>query len=308
MTALRKVIVIVGPTCSGKTSLGINLAEKVDGEIISADSRQIYKYLDIGTAKPDKTELKKVKHYFINQLKPDEDFNASKFEWEALKIIERLFNESKQPIVVGGTGLYIKGLIDSIFDTVDSDEEYRKELLELRAEFGNEYLYNKLSKVDPESAANMQPSNWKRVIRALEVYHLTGEKIGVHQKKYKREIDYNFIQYGLNWDRKVLYKNIENRVDEMIKSGLVKEVEKIIANGYDKKLNSLNTVGYKEIISYLDNEITLDRAVELIKRNTRRFAKRQMTWFRKDERIRWFDVNDITDLNKISDEIVKREF
>ena len=308
MTALRKVIVIVGPTCSGKTSLGINLAEKVDGEIISADSRQIYKYLDIGTAKPDKTELKKVKHYFINQLKPDEDFNASKFEWEALKIIERLFNESKQPIVVGGTGLYIKGLIDSIFDTVNSDEEYRKELLELRAEFGNEYLYNKLSKVDPESAANMQPSNWKRVIRALEVYHLTGEKIGVHQKKYKREIDYNFIQYGLNWDRKVLYKNIENRVDEMIKSGLVKEVEKIIANGYDKKLNSLNTVGYKEIISYLDNEITLDRAVELIKRNTRRFAKRQMTWFRKDERIRWFDVNDITDLNKISDEIVKQEF
>ena len=308
MTALRKVIVIVGPTCSGKTSLGINLAEKVDGEIISADSRQIYKYLDIGTAKPDKTELKKVKHYFINQLKPDEDFNASKFEWEALKIIERLFNEKKQPIVVGGTGLYIKGLIDSIFDTVDSDEEYRKELLELRAEFGNEYLYNKLSKVDPESAANMQPSNWKRVIRALEVYHLTGEKIGVHQKKYKREIDYNFIQYGLNWDRKVLYKNIENRVDEMIKSGLVKEVEKIIANGYNKKLNSLNTVGYKEIISYLDGEITLDRAVELIKRNTRRFAKRQMTWFRKDERIKWFDVNDATDLNKISSEIVKRKF
>ncbi len=308
MTALRKVIVIVGPTCSGKTSLGINLAEKVDGEIISADSRQIYKYLDIGTAKPVKEELKKVKHYFINQLKPDEDFNASKFEWEALKIIERLFNERKQPIVVGGTGLYIKGLIDSIFDTVDSDEEYRKELLELRAEFGNEYLYNKLSKVDPESAANMQPSNWKRVIRALEVYHLTGEKIGVHQKKYKREIDYNFIQYGLNWDRKVLYKNIENRVDEMIKSGLVKEVEKIIANGYDKKLNSLNTVGYKEIISYLDGEITLDRAVELIKRNTRRFAKRQMTWFRKDERIKWLDVNDITDLNKISDEIVKQEF
>ena len=308
MTAFRKVIVIVGPTCSGKTSLGINLAEKVDGEIISADSRQIYKYLDIGTAKPDKTELKKVKHYFINQLKPDEDFNASKFEWEALKIIERLFNEKKQPIVVGGTGLYIKGLIDSIFDTVGSDEEYRKELLELRAEFGNEYLYNKLSKVDPESAANMQPSNWKRVIRALEVYHLTGEKIGVHQKKYKREIDYNFIQYGLNWDRKVLYRNIEHRVDEMIKLGLVDEVKRIISKGYDKKLNSLNTVGYKEIISYLDGEITLDRAVELIKRNTRRFAKRQLSWFRKDERITWLDVNDITDLNKISDEIVKQEF
>ena len=169
-------------------------------------------------------------------------------------------------------------------------------------------MYNELKKVDPESAANMQPSNWKRIIRALEVYHLTGEKIGAHQKKYKREIDYNFVQYGLNWDRKILYKNIEHRVDEMIKTGLVEEIKKIISKGYDKKLNSLNTVGYKEVISYLDGEITLEKAVELIKRNTRRFAKRQMTWFRKDERIKWYDVNDFADLINISDEIVKQEF
>ena len=304
----RKVIVIVGPTCSGKTKLGIKLAEKINGEIISADSRQIYKYLDIGTAKPAKEVLERIKHYFISQLEPDEEFNVSKFEWESLKIIDNLFKEGKQPIVVGGTGLYIKGLIDGIFDTVDTDEEYRKELLRLKAEFGNEYLYNELKKVDPESAANMQPSNWKRIIRALEVYHLTGEKIGAHQKKYKREIDYNFVQYGLNWDRKILYKNIEHRVDEMIKTGLVEEIKKIISKGYDKKLNSLNTVGYKEVISYLDGEITLERAIELIKRNTRRFAKRQMTWFRKDERIKWYDVNDFADLINISDEIVKQEF
>ncbi len=154
----------------------------------------------------------------------------------------------------------------------------------------------------------MQPSNWKRIIRALEVYHLTGKRIGVHQEKYKREINYNFIQYGLNWEREILYKNIEYRVDEMIKSGLVEEVKKIIAKGYDKKLNSLNTVGYKEIISYLEGEISLDRAIELIKRNTRRFAKRQMTWFRRDKRIRWYDVSDVADLNKVSDKIVKQEF
>jgi len=304
----RKIIVIVGLTCSGKTNLGIQLAEKINGEIISADSRQIYKYLDVGTAKPSKDELKKVKHHFISKLEPDEDFNVSKFEWEALNIIEKIFENSKQPIVVGGTGLYIKALIDGIFDSVDTDEKYRKELLELKAEFGNEYLYNELRNVDPESAASMQPSNWKRIIRALEVYHLTGQRIGVHQQRYKREVDYNFVQYGLNWDRKVLYRNIENRVDEMIKSGLVEEAKEIIANGFDKKLNSLNTVGYKEIISYLEGEISLDRAIELIKRNTRRFAKRQMTWFRRDKRIRWYDVSDVADLNKVSAKIVKQEF
>ena len=199
-------------------------------------------------------------------------------------------------------------MIDGIFDSVDTDEEYRKELLELKAKFGNQYLYDELILVDPESAENMQPSNWKRIIRALEVYHLTGQRIGVHQQRYKREVDYNFVQYGLNWDRKVLYRNIENRVDEMIKSGLVEEAKEIIANGYDKKLNSLNTVGYKEIISYLEGEISLDRAIELIKRNTRRFAKRQMTWFRRDKRIRWYDVSDVADLNKVSDKIVKQEF
>ena len=300
----RKVIVIVGPTCSGKTRLGIQLAEKLNGEIISADSRQIYKYLNIGTAKPEKHILKKVKHYFIDQLEPDEDFNVSKFEKEALEIIQDNFERNKQPIVVGGTGLYIKALIDGIFDTVDADEEYRHELLELKNKFGNEFLYNKLKQIDPESAGKMQPSNWKRVIRALEVYHLTGEKIGVHQKKYERELDFNFVQYGLNWDRKVLYENIEHRVDEMIKAGLVDEVKGIIGMGFNKQLNSLNTVGYKEIISCLEGEITLERAIELIKRNTRRYAKRQMTWFRKDRRIKWIDVKGANELNNISAQIL----
>ena len=295
----RKVIVIVGPTCSGKTRLGSLLAEQVNGEIISADSRQVYKYLDIGTAKPEDYILKKVKHHFISQLTPDEDFNVSKFEKQALEVIEKIFSNGKQPIVVGGTGLYIKALLDGIFDTADKDEEYRKQLLLLKNEFGNQYLYDKLLKADPDSASKMQPSNWKRVIRALEVYNLTGEKIGVHQKRYERKINWNFIQFGLNWERKILYNNIEKRVDEMMKAGLVDEVKNILKKGYNKNLNSLNTVGYKEIISYLGNEISLERAIELIKRNTRRYAKRQMTWFNKDQRIRWYDVKKPDDLDNI---------
>jgi tRNA dimethylallyltransferase len=301
----RKVIVIVGPTCSGKTRLGVNLAEQINGEIISSDSRQIYKYLNIGTAKPEEHILNKVKHYFIDQLEPDEEFNVSKFEKEALEIIGKIFSLGKQPVVVGGTGLYVKALVDGIFDTVEKDEEYRKEQLMLRSKFGNQYLYDKLLEVDPESASKMQPSNWKRVMRALEVYHLTGERIGTHQKKYERKIGYNFIQCGLNWERKTLYNNIEIRVEEMIKTGLVNEVEKLLKNDYRKNLNSLNTVGYKEIISYLDNEISLEKAVELIKRNTRRYAKRQLTWFRKDQRIKWYDVKKPEDLKNICEQIKK---
>jgi tRNA dimethylallyltransferase len=304
----RKVIVIIGPTCSGKTRLGIRLAEILKGEIISADSRQIFKLLDIGTAKPNKIELEKVKHYFISKLSPDEDFNVSKFESNGLKLIEKIFEKGKQPVVVGGTGLYIKALVDGIFDTVDTDEEYRKNLLELREKFGNQILYEKLKDLDPESAAKMSASNWKRIIRALEVYHLTGETIGVVQKKYARETRYNFAQHGLRWERETLYKNIEKRVDEMFESGFIDEVEKILEQGYTKNLNSLNTVGYKEIISYLEKEISFDRAIELVKRNTRRYAKRQMTWFNSDKRIFWHDVKDESDLITISDNIVKREF
>jgi len=296
-----KVICVVGPTCSGKTKLGILLADKLNGEIISADSRQIFKYLDIGTAKPSKFELKKIKHYFVDELEPDKEFNVSKFEQSGLKKIKKIFESNKQPVVVGGSGLYIKTIVDGIFNSVDSDDDYRKRLMELKNEHGNEYLYNELEKVDPESAEKMKPSNWKRVIRALEVFHITGKKISSLQKKYERKTNYKFEQHGLNWNREVLYENIENRVDSMIKAGLVDEVKNILAKGYHKKLNSLNTVGYKEIIAYLDNEISLERAIELIKRNTRRFAKRQMTWFRKDDRITWHNVNSEEDIKEISE-------
>jgi tRNA dimethylallyltransferase len=302
----RKVIVIVGPTCSGKTKVGISLAEKLVTEIISADSRQIFKYLNIGTAKPSKEELGKVKHHLIDCIEPMEDYNVSKFEIDALKIVDELFRHKKTPIVVGGSGLYIKALIDGIFNSVDNDEDYREELKKNREEFGDEYLFDELKKVDPESASKMLPQNWKRVMRALEVFHLTGEPIWKFQKGYERKNVNQFIQFGLNWERETLYKNIEERVDEMIKNGLVDEVKYVMSKDYSKEINALNTVGYKEIISYLKNEITLERAVELIKRNTRRYAKRQMTWFRKDDRIYWMQIKSNGDLEKAVKSILEK--
>jgi len=302
----RKVIVIVGPTCSGKTKVGISLAQKLHAEIISADSRQIYKKLTIGTAKPTLDELLKVKHHFIDFLEPDEDYNVSCFETDSLKVIDELIAQGKIPIVVGGSGLYIKALTEGIFNSVDTDDDYREELKEKREKFGNEYLFEELKKVDPQSASGMLPQNWKRVMRALEVFHLTGEPIWKIQKNYERKVDYNFIQFGLNWDRKILYANIERRVDEMIANGLVEEVKNILSLGYSKDINSLNTVGYKEIISYLDNEITLERAIELIKRNTRRYAKRQMTWFRKTKDIHWLDCDENTTSEQLVSLIIKK--
>ncbi|MDZ7624128.1 MAG: tRNA (adenosine(37)-N6)-dimethylallyltransferase MiaA [Ignavibacteriaceae bacterium] len=248
-----KVIVIVGPTCSGKTNLSLKLSQFIPSEIISADSRQIYKFLDIGTAKPHKNELEKVPHHLIDILDPSENYDASMFEKDAEKIIKEIFEKNKTPIIVGGSGLYIKALIDGIFDTADNDDEYRKQLLQKRKELGNDFLYEELKKVDPLSAEKMLPQNWKRVMRALEVFHTSGEPIWKHHQKQstEKEKKYLFRQFGLNWERNLLYENIDKRVDEMIENGFVEEVKSILSKGYNKNLNSLNTVGYKEIIQYL---------------------------------------------------------
>ncbi len=302
----RIIIVLVGPTCSGKTKVGISLAQKLNSEIISADSRQIYRYLSIGTAKPTFEELSQIKHHFVDFLEPDCDYNVSRFETDALEKIELILSENKIPIIVGGSGLYIKALIDGIFNSVDVDEEFREELNFKREKFGNEFIYEELKKVDPISADKMFPQNWKRIMRALEVYHITGESISKFHEEYKRENKYNFVQFGLEWERSVLYKNIEGRVDKMIKDGLVEEVKQILAKGFSKNINAMNTVGYKEIMSFLDNEISLERAVELIKRNTRRYAKRQLTWFRKDKRINWIPISSENDLNDIGLQILNK--
>ena len=303
LTSMRKVIVIAGPTCSGKTELSLLLAESIKTEIISADSRQFYRYLDIGTAKPDENILKKTKHHFINSLNPGEYYNASKFEKDALAVCEKLIRQKKIPVIVGGSGLYIKAVVDGIFDSADVDADYRKFLIHQKELYGNEYIYNELKKVDPESASKMLPQNWKRVLRALEVHYQTDEPIWKQQREYKRNVNFKFLQFGLKWDRTKLYSNIEDRIDNMIIDGLVEEVKNILNIGFDKNLNSLNTVGYKEVISYLNGEITLDRAIELIKRNTRRYAKRQLTWFNADKRITWFKIDTKNDLRKIAETI-----
>ena len=302
---MGKVIVIVGPTCSGKTRLSIDIAKGINSEIISADSRQIYKYLDIGTAKPSIDDLENVKHHFVDELDPNEDFNVSIFAERAKKVIQKLIISNILPIIVGGSGLYIKALIDGITQSADTNQKIRAELLELRHTYGNDYLYNELKKVDEISASKMLPQNWKRVMRALEVYRLTGKPIWQHHHEQNENIKFNFQQIGLLWDRKTLYQNIELRVDEMIETGFVEEVKRLLESGYSKTLNSLNTVGYKEIIQYLENEISLDRAIELIKRNTRHYAKRQMTWFNKDKRITWYQIHQESDLLSVYDKILK---
>ncbi len=301
---MRQVICVVGPTCSGKTEVGIQLSEKLNGEIISGDSRQIFKYLDIGTAKPTSEQREKIKHHLIDFLNPDENFNASQFEKIAIEISEDLIKKNKQSVVVGGSGLYLKALIDGITESVVLNEDLREKFLEERNKFGNEYLYSKLKEVDPESAEKMLPQNWKRVMRALEVYYSTGKPIWEHHKEYERNLNLKFLQFGINWEREILYKRIEDRVDNMISLGLIDEVKNILKMGYSTELNSLNTVGYKEVIEYLNGRYSFEKMIELIKRNTRRFAKRQLTWFRRDKRIKWFDIKSENEFENIVEKIV----
>lgn len=286
----KLVVVIVGPTCSGKTNLSLELAEIINGEIISADSRQIYKYLDIGSAKPNKNQLEKIKHWFVDYLYPDETYSAGRFEKEAEEIIENIFSRSKIPIVVGGSGLYIKALIDGIADPGDIDLEIRNNLKRELETLGRDHLYDKLKKLDPITAETMGSQNYKRVIRALEVLLSTGKSIREFHNSLPLKDKFNFIQFGLMLERHILYSNINTRVDAMIENGLIEEAKKILNMGYSKNLNSLNTIGYKEIIEYIDGGISLEKAIELIKRNTRRYAKRQITWFKADKRINWIDV------------------
>ncbi len=301
----RKALAIVGPTASGKTKLSLIVAEKINGEIISADSRQIYKYMDIGTAKPTHEERRKIKHYFIDELEPNQEFNAGIFGEKGREIIEDIFSRGKVPIIVGGSGLYVKSLIDGFFEGPGADWELREILYNKANELGKEALYEELKRIDPASAEKIHPNNLKRIIRALEVYYITGKPISQIQQEIKPEINFKTVQIGLNWDRKKLYKRIEERVDKMIKDGLIEEVKKLRELGFDKNLNSLQTVGYKEVFDYLDGLISYDRMIYLIKRNSRRYAKRQLTWFRQDKRIIWLDVDENTDFNKLADKVIE---
>jgi tRNA dimethylallyltransferase len=299
------VLAIVGPTASGKTALSIFLAEKLRGEIISADSRQIYHCLDIGTAKPAPEELKRATHHFINILDPDQFYNAGEYGIQARAKIEELLKKNNQPILVGGSGLYIRAVIDGFFEGPGKNTEVRKQLENEAHTLGAEILFERLKKIDPISAAKMDATKVRRVIRALEVYYTTGKPISDLHSIQESKIPFETVQFGLEWERKALYHRIERRVDEMIEHGLIEEVRGLIAQGYSRGANALNTVGYKEVFDFLDGKTTKEEMIRLIKQNTRHFAKRQLTWFRADKRIRWIPVHDETDWSEIADHIQK---
>lgn len=301
---LKKVLFIVGPTCSGKSTISIPIAINLNAEIVSADSRQIYKLLDIGTAKPDSNDLSTVKHHFISELNVDEEFSAGEYSKRARQRIDEIFQRDKQPIVVGGSGLYITALIDGIFDSPPVDKNIRHKLYELYEQSGRGNLLEYLKTIDFESYQKMQQATVRRIIRAIEVYELTGKPISLLQKQ-RKSADFEPIMIGLDWDREKLYDRINRRVDWMIQSGLIEEVKHILAQGYSPDVLALQTVGYKEVIDFLEGRFDFDNMVELIKRNTRRYAKRQLTWFRHDNRIRWFDVKDEQELDKIVERILE---
>lgn len=302
--ASRRVLVLAGPTASGKTSVSLMIAPRLKAEILSADSRQIYRFMEIGTARPTDADMKSVRHYFVDELSPDQDFNAGNFGKAGRTIIDGLFRRGKTPLIVGGSGLYIRALVDGFFEGPSADPELRKRLYRrITLPGGPEVLLKELRAVDPESASRMLPSNTRRIVRALEVYELTGVPISALQKE-KIETGFSPVFVGLMWDRAQLYRRIDDRVDSMIHRGLIGEVRALRRMGYGASLNSLQTTGYQETFQYLDGVISRERMIELIKRNTRRYAKRQLTWFRQDSRIRWFPVGDEGQFPELAQRIV----
>ena len=297
--ASRSVLILVGPTASGKTPTSLLIAKKLDAEIISADSRQVYKYMDIGTAKPMLSERQTVQHYFLDEIAPDESFNAGAFGKKGREIIDDILRRGKSPLVVGGSGLYVQALVDGFFEGPSADPEIRERLHRRLHDEGADKLLAELRRLDPASAAKMLPSNTRRIVRALEVSLVTGRPISELQQS-RVEINFKSVFAGLRWDRQELYRRIDRRVDCMMEQGLVEEIKKLLQRGYSKELNSLRTTGYMEVFDFLEGTISYDRMVELIKQNSRRFAKRQLTWFRHDPRIRWFDVQEEEDFPDVA--------
>lgn len=284
--------VVAGPTASGKTRLAIDIAKAVGGEIVSADSMQIYKYMDIGSAKPTAEERSEVKHHLIDFLEPDAEFSVADYTEAAHGVISDIAARGKIPVMCGGTGLYINSVVNDItFGETETDYEMRAELQKYADENGNEALLKMLAEVDSVSAARLHPNNVRRVIRAIEFYRLTGQTISEHQDLTKRtDGRYAPVMFCIEWDREELYERINKRVDIMLKSGLIEEVRRLTDMGYTKALNSMKAIGYKEIIDYFNGEYTYEEAVGLIKQSSRRYAKRQLTWFRRDDRIHWLDA------------------
>lgn len=290
----RPLIILTGPTAVGKTALSIGLAKAVDGEIISADSMQVYRKMNIGTAKIQQSEMQGVRHHLIDILDPGEDFNVVLFKKYALEAMKDIYSRGKIPVVVGGTGFYIQALLYDInFEDNDNDMSYREELQTLAAEHGNSYIHDMLAGVDPESAEKIHENNVKRVIRALEFYKKTGTKISEHNEaEFQKESPYNFEYFVLNDDRQKLYDRIDRRIDIMLEDGLLDEVKSLVDEGYSRDLVSMQGLGYKEMIDYIQERYTLDEAVYTLKRDTRHFAKRQVTWFKREKQVTWVNKNE----------------
>lgn len=288
----KPLIILTGPTAVGKTALSIALAKAVNGAVISADSMQVYKYMDIGSAKITREEMQDVPHYLIDEFMPQEEFNIVLFQKYAKSYMEEIYEKGQIPILTGGTGFYIQSVVYDIdFSREEADKSYRKELEDLSREKGALCLYEMLKEKDPKAAEEIHPNNVKRVIRALEYYHENGgEKISEHNKKEREKSSpYNFAYFVLNDEREKLYQAIETRVDDMISRGLIGEVEKLKKMGCKKGMVSMQGLGYKEILSYLNGEISLEEAVYIIKRDTRHFAKRQLTWFGREKDVIWME-------------------
>ncbi|WP_442599618.1 tRNA (adenosine(37)-N6)-dimethylallyltransferase MiaA [Neobacillus sp. D3-1R] len=298
MNSKERLLVLIGPTAVGKTKLSIELAKKYNGEIISGDSMQIYRGMDIGTAKILPEEMEGIPHHLLDIRNPDESFSVADFQELVREKISEIQSRGKLPMLVGGTGLYIQSVIyDYQFSEVISNEAFRLSLEEQAKEKGNEFVHEMLKRLDPESAERIHPNNLRRVIRAIEVFHFTGKTISEYQEEQEKELLYNVALIGLSMDREQLYERINKRVDLMIKAGLLEEVQSLYEQGI-KDVQSIQAIGYKEIYEYLDGKIEWQEAIEKLKQNSRRYAKRQLTWFRNKMDVKWFDMTEKDSLSK----------
>ncbi len=290
----KPLIILTGPTAVGKTKASIALAKTVNGEIISADSMQVYKYMDIGSAKIRPEEMDGVKHYLVDELEPDEEFHVVRFQQMAKAAMDEIYAKGKIPIIVGGTGFYIQAILNDIdFTENDEDTPYRTELEQIALDKGNKFLHQMLAEVDPKSAEIIHANNVKRVIRALEFYKQTGQRISEHNETERaKESPYNFCYFVLNDERERLYERIELRIEQMMEEGLVEEVKALKEKGYTRDMVSMQGLGYKEILDYLNGISSLDEAIYILKRDTRHFAKRQLTWFRREREVIWINKNE----------------
>ena len=295
-----KVIVICGPTASGKTALSIELAKKINGEIISCDSMQIYKYMDIGTAKPTLEEQKEVKHHLIDFVEPNQRYSVAEYKKDAEKSIEEILSKGKTPIIVGGTGLYVDSLIYGIeYPEIELDEEYRKQLEKEIEEKGLESLYNKAKEIDSKAMEKISPNDKKRIMRVLEIYIATGKtKTEQEIESRTHEVKYDYKVFAIKMDREKLYERINKRVDLMVKKGLIEEVQNILKK-YDKFPTAMQGLGYKEVVEYLDGKTTKEEMIDKIKMQTRRYAKRQITWFKKNKQTVWIENNELSKILEV---------